>query len=191
MGGTVLEGFGAFVDTPRAELPANLLLIAMKNIKTSKYVQALALGVPRLSNRWIDSCYEAHQVLSYQPYLLPTGMSEELETIVSSTPPHNRGIFCGLVIGLCGSFAFKEDTKTTLKLAGAKVKAVTPKSGPQDCNYIIFYNLSSHENYCKVNTPVPKLSHEWLTQCLINQRIVSIYAHPSYREFKNYSIPTA
>ncbi|KAI1316365.1 hypothetical protein EDD11_010079 [Mortierella claussenii] len=191
-GGLVLDDFTSVLGTPRAP-PANLLFISFKAVRTTKYLEALALNVPRLSYHWIEACTEARQLLPYQSYLLPTGFSNELDTVVSSVPHHDRGIFDGLKIGMCGPSQTKKTLESILKAAGATVVKVTAKSGPLDCNYILFSCLKSHQQYCEANTSVPSLSDEWVIQCLINQRVVAVNGHPSYTDLEkktnNGSVP--
>ncbi|KAF8927972.1 hypothetical protein BGZ58_009983 [Dissophora ornata] len=181
-GGTILNDVSSALDAMGFALP-NVLLISFTTLRTTKYIEALALNIPRLSYRWIESCCEDRQLLPYQSYLLPTGFSKELDTIVSSTPHTDRGIFDGLQIGLCGATSYKTIWERPLKAAGATVVNVTAKSGPKSCNYIVFSTVKHHQQYCESNVPVPSLSDEWLIQCLINQRVMAINGHPSYTEF--------
>lgn len=49
-----------------------------------KYLQALALGIPCLSGRWIDACVKAGQLVDWTHYLLPAGESSELDGATKS-----------------------------------------------------------------------------------------------------------
>ncbi|KAF9318454.1 hypothetical protein BG003_011185 [Podila horticola] len=179
-GGEVLESFAALDQQRRAN--SQVLLISFSFLRTPKYMEALALNVPRLSYRWIDACTEDRQIVPQSSYLLPSGVSKELDTVVSAVPAHDRGIFENVTIGICGTRAFRDHWERTLISAGAKVEIVSGKTGTRDCDYVVFQNLKAHEKYSQGQQQLPKLSTEWLVQCLINQRIVSINGHPVYTE---------
>ncbi|KAL5336324.1 hypothetical protein BJX70DRAFT_284378 [Aspergillus crustosus] len=53
-------------------------LIADKHSRRPKYMQALALNLPCLSDRWIKDCVARGQVLDWEMYLLPSGESSYL-----------------------------------------------------------------------------------------------------------------
>lgn len=55
-GGEVLESFAALDQHRRTN--SQVLLISFSYLRTPKYMEALALNVPRLSYRWIDACTE-------------------------------------------------------------------------------------------------------------------------------------
>ena len=59
-------------------------LIADKHCRTAKFIQALALGIPCLSARWITHCVAKQRVLPWAPYLLPSGESTFLGGAVRS-----------------------------------------------------------------------------------------------------------
>ncbi|CAD6590990.1 MAG: hypothetical protein ASARMPREDX12_004879 [Alectoria sarmentosa] len=59
-------------------------LIADKHCRTAKFIQALSLGIPCLSTRWITNCVAKQRVLSWEPYLLPSGESAFLGGAVRS-----------------------------------------------------------------------------------------------------------
>jgi Fungal Rad9-like Rad53-binding/BRCA1 C Terminus (BRCT) domain len=59
-------------------------LMADKHSRKEKYMQALALGLPCLSGRWIEACIESNGVVGWLPYLLAAGESEELEGATKS-----------------------------------------------------------------------------------------------------------
>ncbi|KAI7816668.1 hypothetical protein BC939DRAFT_34520 [Gamsiella multidivaricata] len=54
-GGVVLESFWSFFDTQRPPL-SSLRLIAHKPVRTQKYLHSLALNVPRISAKWVETC---------------------------------------------------------------------------------------------------------------------------------------
>ncbi|KAF9431594.1 hypothetical protein BGZ76_000092 [Entomortierella beljakovae] len=183
-GGTILDDFSSVLDAQRRRTYPNLFLIASTTVRTQKYLQALATNTPRVSFRWIEYCTTNRQLIPYHSYMLPTGLSKELGTIVSSHPLDDRGIFNGMELGFCGSPSFRQKWERIIKGAGAKVVPVTVKSGPKNCNFIIFGNPVVHENYCAAHTAVPSLTSEWLIQCLINQRVMAINGHVSYTTFE-------
>ena len=59
-------------------------LIADKHCRTAKFIQALSLGIPCLSTRWIANCVAKQRVLPWAPYLLPSGESAFLGGAVRS-----------------------------------------------------------------------------------------------------------
>ena len=59
-------------------------LIADKHCRTAKFIQALSLGIPCLSTRWITHCVAKQCVLAWAPYLLPSGESAFLGGAVRS-----------------------------------------------------------------------------------------------------------
>lgn len=52
--------------------------------RTSKYLQALSLGLPCLHHRWVSGCITAKQILPWDRYLLPAGESSWLGGSVRS-----------------------------------------------------------------------------------------------------------
>lgn len=59
-------------------------LIADKHCRMAKYIQALALGIPCLSSRWIEDCVTKQTVIAWEPYLLAAGESSFLNGAVRS-----------------------------------------------------------------------------------------------------------
>ena len=59
-------------------------LIADKHCRMAKYIQALALGIPCLSSRWVEDCISKQSILPWQPYLLAAGESSFLNGAVRS-----------------------------------------------------------------------------------------------------------
>ncbi|KAL2863494.1 uncharacterized protein BJX67DRAFT_390622 [Aspergillus lucknowensis] len=59
-------------------------LIADKHSRRPKYMQALALNLPCLSDRWIEDCVANGQVLDWEMYLLPAGESSYLNGATKS-----------------------------------------------------------------------------------------------------------
>ncbi|KAL4915609.1 hypothetical protein BDW62DRAFT_212603 [Aspergillus aurantiobrunneus] len=59
-------------------------LIADKHSRRPKYMQALALNLPCLSDRWIEDCVAKGRVLDWELYLLPAGESSYLNGATKS-----------------------------------------------------------------------------------------------------------
>ena len=59
-------------------------LIADKHGRKTKYIQALALGIPCLATRWVHDCVTKQRLLPWEPYLLPSGESTFLGGAVRS-----------------------------------------------------------------------------------------------------------
>lgn len=60
------------------------VLLADKHSRKEKYLQALALGLPCLSGKWIEACLSSQILVDWQSYLLPAGESDELEGAIRS-----------------------------------------------------------------------------------------------------------
>lgn len=50
----------------------------------AKYIQALALGIPCLSSRWVQDCVAKQAILPWEPYLLAAGESSFLNGAIRS-----------------------------------------------------------------------------------------------------------
>lgn len=74
----------AFSLTPHAETLGFTCLIADKHGRKTKYIQALALGIPCLATRWVHDCVAKQTLLPWEPYLLPSGESTFLHGAVRS-----------------------------------------------------------------------------------------------------------
>ncbi|KAJ9265466.1 hypothetical protein DTO212C5_6659 [Paecilomyces variotii] len=59
-------------------------LLADKHSRREKYMQALALGLPCLSGRWIEDCVKQNRILDWDMYLLPAGESMYLNGATKS-----------------------------------------------------------------------------------------------------------
>lgn len=57
-------------------------LVAVQPIRTAKYILALALGVPCVSQEWITQSVEAEKLCDYREFLLPRGFSVLEKTLV-------------------------------------------------------------------------------------------------------------
>lgn len=78
----------SFCLTPAAKDIGFTCLIADKHCRTAKFIQALALGIPCLSTRWITHCVAKQRLLPWAPYLLPSGESSFLGGAVRSRVLH-------------------------------------------------------------------------------------------------------
>ncbi|KIW99336.1 uncharacterized protein Z519_00999 [Cladophialophora bantiana CBS 173.52] len=54
-------------------------LLADRHSRKEKYLQALALGLPCLSGKWLELCVKSDKIIGWESYLLPAGDSAELE----------------------------------------------------------------------------------------------------------------
>ncbi|KAF7586757.1 hypothetical protein BBP40_008377 [Aspergillus hancockii] len=59
-------------------------LVADKHSRRPKYMQALALNLPCLSDRWIEDCVAQRHVIDWELYLLPAGESSYLNGATKS-----------------------------------------------------------------------------------------------------------
>ncbi|KAF2858575.1 hypothetical protein K470DRAFT_220935 [Piedraia hortae CBS 480.64] len=89
-GGTILEGFDAlftptdFTLHPHYENLGFVALLADRHSRREKYMQALALGIPTLSHRWVKECVGERGVVGWEKFLLPAGESVLLDGAVRS-----------------------------------------------------------------------------------------------------------
>ena len=74
----------SFRLTPQAQHLGFTCLIADKHGRKTKYIQALALGIPCLATRWVHDCVLKQTLLPWEPYLLPSGESAFLGGAVRS-----------------------------------------------------------------------------------------------------------
>jgi len=96
-GGQILEdGFGVLFEpltlqnqdtdlhlSPLAQSAGFVALIADEHSRKAKYIEALALGLPCLSGRWVDACVAKGQIVGWAPYLLCAGHSSFLNAFPS------------------------------------------------------------------------------------------------------------
>ncbi|KAM0280460.1 hypothetical protein ACHAQH_004039 [Verticillium albo-atrum] len=59
-------------------------LIADGHSRKVKYMQALALGLPCISDRWVTTCVEKQKIVAWDPYLLCAGQSSFLRDAIRS-----------------------------------------------------------------------------------------------------------
>lgn len=70
--------------TAGAETVGFACLVADKHSRREKYMQALALGLPCLSGRWIEDSVKQNRILDWDMYLLPAGESMYLHGATKS-----------------------------------------------------------------------------------------------------------
>ncbi|OBT60137.1 hypothetical protein VE03_10412 [Pseudogymnoascus sp. 23342-1-I1] len=96
-GGHLLNGFeglftdvvsckqnGELVPAPAARDLSFVAFIGDHYTRKSKFVQALALGLPCLSSRWVMDCVARERILPFSPFLLAAGESTYLHGAVRS-----------------------------------------------------------------------------------------------------------
>jgi len=89
--------FSAFDLTETGKQTGFTCLLADKHCRMAKYIQALALGIPCLSTRWIQDCVAKQRLLPWQPYLLAAGDSSFLggavrSRILPTFPPESTSL---------------------------------------------------------------------------------------------------
>lgn len=72
------------VVSPSARKLGFVALIADKHSRKVKYMQALALGLPCISGRWITECIAKNETVDWAPYLLCAGQSSFLGNAIRS-----------------------------------------------------------------------------------------------------------
>lgn len=89
-GGVVLESTFEDLVTEDVRVKSHLkelsfaALLADRYSRKIKYMQALALGLPCLSKKWVEASIKRQKLASWQDYLLPAGESDELGGAVRS-----------------------------------------------------------------------------------------------------------
>ncbi|EXJ93463.1 hypothetical protein A1O1_01855 [Capronia coronata CBS 617.96] len=59
-------------------------LLTERHSRKEKYMQALALGLPCLSGKWVEACIRSDRFVDWTTYLLPAGESAELDGATKS-----------------------------------------------------------------------------------------------------------
>lgn len=75
---------GELVLTATAKSVGFAALIADEHSRKAKYMQALALGLPCISGKWIMTCVAKGEVVDWTPYLLCAGQSSFLDNAIRS-----------------------------------------------------------------------------------------------------------
>ncbi|CCX12297.1 Similar to DNA repair protein rhp9; acc. no. P87074 [Pyronema omphalodes CBS 100304] len=85
---------------PGMENIAFTAVISHAFFRSAKYLQALALGLPCLSEKWIADCIKAGKVLEWEYYLLPAGETKRLGGQIKSQvlAGYNSGMRLGEVL---------------------------------------------------------------------------------------------
>jgi hypothetical protein len=84
----VTDGDNDLTISPAAMRVGFTALIADEHSRRAKYMQALALGLPCISGRWISTCVSKGEVVSWAPYLLCAGQSSFLGNAIRSRTLH-------------------------------------------------------------------------------------------------------
>lgn len=95
-------------------------LLTNHHSRKPKYMQALALGIPCLSDKWVDACVKADKLVDWTFYLLPAGESSELDGAIKSR------ILPYMANALSTTVSEMVDTRLNI-FAGARVVIVTGK----------------------------------------------------------------
>jgi len=72
------------IVSPAASKIGFVALIADEHSRRVKYMQALALGLPSISGRWISACILREEIVDWAPYLLCAGRSSFLGNAIRS-----------------------------------------------------------------------------------------------------------
>jgi len=80
-GGEIIDNFENLDDTDSA------FLIADTYYRTHKYLFALSLSIPCISQLWISECVEKNELVNYTEFLLPAGESSLNPEVVSQWKP--------------------------------------------------------------------------------------------------------
>lgn len=187
-GGVVYD---SFEECQKATSTSNVYLLAKTHLRTIKYMQCLATGIPCVKHIWItQSCY-AGEVLNYHSYVLPAGSSVLEDRIIEW---HGKAdALLDLKISLIAekNKAFL-DTWTPVLLA-AKADLVQKSSllsyAVKDTSVIdiVVTDSSCPKKFLTAaeRNRIPVVSSEWVIQCLICGFRLPHDAHPKFRH--NYT----
>ena len=120
-------------------------LLADKHSRKPKYLQALALGLPCLSGKWIEACITASKLVDWHKYLLPAGECEQLEGAARSRimPPLEPAD--AKLVGML--------MQRSLILQGKKVLVVTGKTAKAEAkmrNHLFFVKATGAKSVITV-----------------------------------------
>ena len=108
---------------PTAKTVGFIALIADEHSRKAKYMQALALGLPCISGRWIIACVARGEVIDWCPYLLCAGQSTFLGNAIRS---RTLGRYSATDTKFCEIFKCRDKL-----LNGKSILLITPK-GKED-----------------------------------------------------------
>ncbi|KAL3423301.1 UbiD family decarboxylase [Phlyctema vagabunda] len=153
-GGTLLEeGFDDLLEDHKTELVVSkaaqklgfVALIADEHTRRAKYMQALAMGLPCLSGRWILACHNRNEVVNWAPYLLCAGISSFMGDTVRSRTLQNYSASTARFIKTFNSREKLLGDQSVMLLAGTGKKKEKRKP------YIFLARVLAPAKFCLVS----------------------------------------
>ncbi|KAJ3279021.1 hypothetical protein HK104_001847, partial [Borealophlyctis nickersoniae] len=148
-GGTVLKNFRDVMTgrNRRETAPRELLLVAARPARTTKFLAALALGIQMVSWTWVRDCCMNNGLEDYGGYQVSFGWSLETFNWFGNTQCTPQGVFKDLnMYVLNRTDQFKSDWEYIIRSAGATAiskKALRPNT--TQCDYVLCENAPSRE----------------------------------------------
>lgn len=187
-GGVVYD---SFEECQKAASATNVYLLASTYLRTIKYMQCLATGIPCVRHTWITHSCCAGEVLDYRSYVLPAGFSVLEDKVVEwhGKTDALKGLKISLIAERNKAFL---DTWTPVLLA-AKADLVQKSSllsyAVKDTSVIdiVVTDSSCPKKFLTAaeRNRLPVVSSEWVIQCLICGFRLPHDAHPKFRH--NYT----
>ncbi|RDD46298.1 Tumor suppressor p53-binding protein 1 [Trichoplax sp. H2] len=164
-GGQVLSS----IEKSQITVALQCFLISNEYCRTTKYIQALAAGLPCVRHTWIIDCCQREIVLGYHAYLLPSGYSIVMKIIY-----HLKDTCAGILMW-AGCTEVKRLPSRPANFVDKDIKAcdviITEDSGVMDANTNRKANVWG----------IPIITFEWVIQSLIHGYRLPFDAHEKFR----------
>ncbi|KAL2912004.1 hypothetical protein HK105_208495 [Polyrhizophydium stewartii] len=189
-GGVVAEDLGSILDVRNAaarNLVSNsvVVLVAGRPSRTKKFLMSVALGIPIVSSMWIRACLAEKTLLDYNAFRLSNGMSLELGHWCAA-PPVQGGVFEGLRIYVQTKDDVKRaDLEEILHSGGAQTIKKKAFRANVKCDFVVCQVKPSNDDvmFISQRSSAKIATFEWVSQCIIHQRLLPLTAHPKYVEW--------
>ncbi|CAI5714627.1 unnamed protein product [Hyaloperonospora brassicae] len=146
-----------------------------------KFMQAVACGIPVVHTDWIKDCIEKGCVIPFDGYQVPTGYSVTTRKF-ECLPPRHLYIFEGYNFGIASDVAqlSKSEAKDKMNLIAFILKACGAKAvyenltakDTSDIDVVLCDEYTPTCRYYKKTKGVPVKGFQWVTECVILQRLV-------------------
>ncbi|KAI9141434.1 hypothetical protein BKA69DRAFT_1074545 [Paraphysoderma sedebokerense] len=178
-GGVIVSNLRDVYDNTRRNLLSSkeLICVSPAPTRTMKFLQCLALNIPRVSCQWILDCATENKLLDHKDYLLSNGFSFQVNAYVGNIT--FKEFFRDCVFCVMGESKFRLDWELCLRGTGATIH---PKVTDQ-VNYILSSSKPRSTTLKGLHPKCKIVTKDWVIQCLILQKLVpldsfSVYCHP-------------
>ncbi|VDN01142.1 unnamed protein product [Thelazia callipaeda] len=182
----VIESAGGKVIDDVMKLPQGkpIYLIADTHYRTHKYLTALALGVPCVSNQWIVDSAKEKKLLDYKKYMLPAGVSL-LTGDLKPWHKNNATLLSGKRVFIFSSNIFYELASFSqiwspiIKYLGGNVIQAMPNEGLD----ILLTDISCTDEILNAarSQGATVVSSEWIIQAIIQGSLPEPSAHERFQ----------